>query len=90
MPTPEELGLRSVAVAVAENPVDWTTVRGRLNGLGAECFQLQKSTDGLFLFVIFLPGKQPGQSHRIEAQAEGEADAVRLVLERAEVVARGQ
>jgi hypothetical protein len=91
MPTPEAFGLaRAREDAPAAAAVDWSATRARLQTLGANCFQLQRTSEGRHLFVVLLPVGEEGRTHRIEAAAAGEADAVRLALERAEVVRETQ
>ena len=87
MPTPEQLGIGSSA-RPAPAAADWSAARRRLELLGASCFQLEKRPAGGYRFVCLLPTAQPGRSHRIEAEADTEAEAVRVALERAEQWAR--
>lgn len=82
MPTPEELGVS--CGPTDGSALDWTIARRRLDSLGAACFQLEKLSSGGYRFTCLLLTGQPNRTHRVEAQAATEAEAVRLVLERAE------
>lgn len=86
LPSPEQLGI--VGNAVAEATVDWTAVHRRLDALGATCFHMEKTTTGCCKVTCLLPAAQPGRQQHLEAQAASKAEAVQLVLERAEQVAR--
>jgi len=83
MPSPEELGVsgnnRSEIPAV-----DWMAVHNQLDRLGATCFHLERMSEGRCRVTCLLPTQQRDRSHRIEAEAATEADAVRLVLARAQ------
>lgn len=88
MPSPEELGVVRTASATAANNgsgADWATVRARLQALGADCYQMQKLADGRRSFLIIVPSSA-GRSHRIEARADNETEAIRLALDRADLV----
>jgi hypothetical protein len=87
MPTPEQLGLAPVRPAAAVADTDWAAVHRRLDRLGATCFHLEKATGGTRITCL-LPTAQAGRSHRVEAQAASEGDAVRLALDQAEEWAR--
>jgi hypothetical protein len=63
---------------------DWQTTRARLQACGAVSFQADRLGDGSWRFSCQLPTAQAGRTHRIEAQAATEAEAVRLALQRAE------
>ena len=64
--------------------VDWTALHNRLDRLGATCFQLERTPEGSSRITCLLATEQRGRSHRIEAQAATEADAVRLLLAKAQ------
>jgi hypothetical protein len=88
MPTPQELGVADVKQR--ENPnIDWTAVHNQLDRLGATCFHLERAPEGGCRITCLLPTNQPGRTHRIEAEASSEADAVRLALARAKEWAGG-
>src|SRR5947208_113040 len=76
MPRPEELGsgMRKPAVA----PVDWTTIRARLDRVGATAFSLERAGTG-YHFTCRLPA---GRS--ADGRGATEADAIRQALEQAE------
>jgi hypothetical protein len=83
MPSPQELGVADLKQP--ENPiVDWAAVHNRLDRLGATCFQLERTPQGSCRITCLLPTDQRGRTHRIEADASTEADAVRLALARAQ------
>ncbi len=82
MPSPEALGLAEEHAQ--SRPIDWTAVHGRLDQLGARCFQLDRPTPGVFRITCLLPTNQPGRTHRIEAQAGSETEVIRLTLAEAE------
>lgn len=88
MPTPQELGLLSGS-ALAEN-ANWATAHRRLEKLGALSYHLDKLPQGGFRFACFLPTSQADRSHRIQAEAASEAEAVSLVVEQAEGWAQGK
>jgi hypothetical protein len=79
MPSPEELGVPGL------NPcLDWTAVHNQLDRLGATCFHLERTPKGGYRITCLLPTNQRDRTHRIEAEASAEADAVRLVLAKAQ------
>jgi hypothetical protein len=82
MPTPEQLGL--ITTPASEPGANWSEASQRLKKLGASCFQMERLQQGGYRFVCLLPTAQPGRTHRVEAEAASEADAVRLALGRAE------
>jgi hypothetical protein len=82
MPSPEQLGLTS-AGPVAEG-LDWAAVHKRLGHLGATCIHLEKRETGNWGFTCLLPTGQAGKTYRIDAEAENEALAVQLALDRAD------
>jgi hypothetical protein len=79
IPSPEQLGLAPAASAT----VDWEATRGQLRQLKATCYQLDKVPTGGYRFTCWLPAEQTGKSYRVEGEASGEAEAVRLCLDRA-------
>jgi hypothetical protein len=86
LPPPEQLG---IGAATAPAEIDWNAVHRRLHLLGSTSYQSQRTADG-YRFTCLLPTADPDRSQRIEAQAAGEADAIRLALDRAEHWARGK
>ncbi|MBV9121990.1 MAG: hypothetical protein JO112_01360 [Planctomycetes bacterium] len=89
MPSPQQLGLAPAKPEEA-GEVDWTTAHQRLKALGAVCFNLVQLPQGGCRFTCLLPTNQPNRSHRIEAQAASEGEAVRLALDQAETWAAGR
>jgi hypothetical protein len=88
MPTPEELGVASVQRP--ENAtIDWAAVHDRLDHLGATCFHLERMPQGACRITCLLPTDQPGRSHRIEAVASSEADAIQGILAQVQKWAAG-
>ena len=83
MPAPEALGVSFVRTADSPR-VDWAAVHRQLDRLGASCFHLERTQDGGCRITCLLPTAQSGRIHRIEAEAAGEADAVRVTLSKAE------
>jgi hypothetical protein len=79
-PPPEQLGIGEKAVA---DELDWNAVHRRLNELGKQSLQVQRTADG-YLCTCLLATAEAGRSQRIEAQGATEAAAVRLALARAE------
>lgn len=88
MPTPQELGL-ATASALAEGAT-WASTHRRLDKLGALSYHLDKLPQGGFRFACFLPTSRADRSHRIQAEAASETEAVSLVLEQAEGWAHGK
>ena len=82
IPSPEELGL--AAAKAGDGGIDWGAVNRRLDGLGATCFQMQRVPAGRRHVLCLLPTAQPNQTHRVEAEADAKAEALRLALEQAE------
>ena len=76
MPTPEELGIPMPRPAIT--PVDWSSVRARLDRLGATAFSLERAGTG-YRFSCRLPA---GRS--AEGRGATEADAIRQALDQAE------
>jgi hypothetical protein len=85
LPSPESLGVTASAAPNASD-ADWTAVlHRRLKGLGATCFQVEQLNPGSECRITcLLPTRDPGRTHRIEARAASEAEAVRLALAQAE------
>jgi hypothetical protein len=83
IPTPEQLGLGGTQPP-DRGPTDWTAVHRRLDQFGATCLHLEKLPQGGCRFTCLLPTGQPDRSHRVEAQAASEAEAVHLVLQKTE------
>jgi hypothetical protein len=83
IPTPEQLG---IAPAASSNlaDLDWTDAHRRLERLGAVGFRFDQLEQGGCHFACLLPTRQPGMTHRVEADAATSAEAVRLVLGQAE------
>jgi hypothetical protein len=76
MPTPEELGIGTSKPAAG--PIDWLTVRARLDRVGATAFALERAGTG-YHFSCRLP---TGRS--AEGRGATEADAIRQALDQAE------
>jgi hypothetical protein len=83
IPTPEQLGI-GPTVDSNRSDLDWTDAHRRLERLGAVGFRLDKLEAGGCHFACLLPTRQPGLTHRVEADAATSAEAVRLVLGQAE------
>jgi hypothetical protein len=79
MPSPQELGVADVKLP-ANLSIDWTAVHNQLDRLGATCFHLERAATGGYRITCLLPTNQPGRTHRIEAEAPTEAEAVQLAL----------
>ncbi len=89
MPTPAQLGLDRAQPSESK-AVDWTNVHQRLDQLGATCFHLERPAADVFHVTCLLPTGQLGRSHRIETQANSEAEVIRLTLEQAEKWSAGR
>jgi hypothetical protein len=89
MPSPEQLGVVRTKQAAGAG-VDWAAARQQLDRLGATCFHLEKLAPAGYRFTCLLATTQPGRTHRVEAVAATEAEAVRLTLERSEEWAGGR
>jgi hypothetical protein len=89
MPSPEALGVTSFK---RENPpsTDWTAVHTQLDRLGATCLHVERTPNGANRITCLLPTNRPDRTHRIEAEASSEAEAVRLVLAQANEWAHGR
>jgi hypothetical protein len=83
LPTPEQLGV-GLSKGSERKAIDWANVHDRLDRLGASCFHQQKMPEGGYRITCLLPTAQSERTHRIEAQAATEAEAVRAVLAQAE------
>lgn len=88
LPAPEQLGLNRPAAPIAPH-LDWTAVHQRLDRLGATCFHLEKLARGARVTCL-LPTAKADCSHRIEAVADSEAEAVSLAVAQAEQWASGK
>ena len=89
MPSPETFGL--MAPSAASGPVvDWRAFHEQLDNLSATSFHLERPAQGGFKLSCFLPTNQPGHTHRVEVQASGEAEAVRLLLAKAQECVAGR
>jgi hypothetical protein len=84
LPTPEQLGVATVAPNAADNSLDLSAVDRRLQALGAVCFQMNKLPGERWRVTCLLPTNQPDCNHRVEAEATTKAEAVRVVVEQAE------
>jgi hypothetical protein len=80
MPSPEQLGIGGSRKSEAS--VDWDLVHRRFREAGANCFQLDNRPQGGCRLICLLPTGIPDRTHRIEAEAETEAEVARLALER--------
>lgn len=93
LPPPEELGvLPANPVAAKTTPadtVDWNTIHARLRQLGAVGFHLRKLADDSYRVTFTLPTSQTQRTHLVEVDAQSEAAAVTLALQRAEQWATG-
>jgi hypothetical protein len=81
LPSPEELG---VGAARGDAALDWAATHRRLEALGAVCFQMHQLPRGGWGVTCLLPTGRPNTTHRVEAEADSKAEAVRLALEQAE------
>jgi hypothetical protein len=79
LPSPDQLGIASPSGAAGTT--DWTAVHQQLDRLGALCVHLEK-VEGGCRFTCLLPTAQPERTHRVEAVASSEAEAVRLALDK--------
>ena len=76
MPTPEQLGIAMPKPAAT--PVDWASVRARLDRVGATAFTLERAGP-VYHFTCRLPAVRSA-----EGRGATEADAIRQALEQAE------
>lgn len=81
MPSPEQLG---VAAATGASNSNWEEFHQRLDRLGAASIHREKLSDGGCRLICLFPITHTERSHRIEAAARSEAEAMRLALEKAE------
>jgi hypothetical protein len=81
MPTPEHFGLASDWSA---GPIDWNAVMQQARRLGATDFHLSRLPQGGYQVSLRLPAGATGQTRRVEASGETEAEAVRAALQQAE------
>src|SRR5437763_3610054 len=88
MPSPEQLGI--AAANAPTGALDWTAANRRLALLGAISSHRERLPQGGFRFVCLLPTTQADRTHRIEAVATTEAEAVRVALQKAEEWAAGE
>lgn len=91
MPSPDQLGIAAAAPAPAPAAkVDWAAARERLGRLHAVSFNVDQPAQGGCRFTCFLATAQAAVTHRVEASAATEGDAVRLALDKAEQWAGGK
>jgi hypothetical protein len=74
----------------ASGGLDWDSARRRLTGVGASSFHLERLAPEGYRFTCLLPTANANRSHRVEAVAATEAEAVQLALNRAEQWAGGR
>jgi hypothetical protein len=79
LPPPEQLGI--VAAKVADLSGDWTA---RLERLGASSFHFLNVATGRWRVICLVPTSQAGHHQRVEAEAATPAEAIRIVLDKAE------
>jgi hypothetical protein len=79
MPSPEALG---VPVPRPAAPVDWTSLRVRLDRLGATRFALERVADG-YRFTCKVPTADPARPRTLEGRAATEQEAVNRALDQA-------
>jgi hypothetical protein len=80
LPPPEQLGVR----VEAGNGIDWNDLHASLLRLNAVGLHFQRPAPGVYHVRLQLPTAQPERTFHVEAEADTEAEAVRLALERAE------
>jgi hypothetical protein len=80
LPTPEQLGLTPAKAPAA----DAAGLERRLQNLNAVGFRMTRVAGDRWQVVCELPTAQPDRTHRVEAEAATQAEAVRAVLDRAE------
>jgi hypothetical protein len=78
-PSPDQLGIARPSDAAGTT--DWSAVHRQLDRLGALCVHLEK-VEGGCRFTCLLPTTHPERTHRVEAVAGSEAEAVRLALDK--------
>ncbi len=69
--------------------MDWSAAHRKLENLHALCYRMENLGQGGFRFTCLLATNQAGQTHHVEADANNEAEAVRLALNQAEKWASG-
>lgn len=88
IPTPEQLGVGQSPFQDGTRSdgtgLDWTAAHRRLERLGAVCFHMDKLESGACRFTCILPTRQPGITHRVEAEAATAPNAVASGLSQAE------
>jgi hypothetical protein len=82
IPPPEQLGISLAPQADTPSP-NWVQAHRELERLAAVSYRLDKVSEGGCRFICLLPTSQPGFTHRVEAEAATEAEAVRMVLDKA-------
>src|SRR5262245_12202238 len=82
IPSPEQLGV--TAPAPANSVVDWNDMHRRLDRLSALSRNVETLPQGGYRFTLHLPTAVPDRTHRVEAEAAGEAEAVLAALQKAE------
>jgi hypothetical protein len=65
-------------------PFDWNGLESRLRQLRAICYDREKLPEGCWRLTCVLPGRRPGQNRRVEARAENQAEAARLLIVKAD------
>jgi hypothetical protein len=89
IPSPEELGILP-APSAETNRLDWAQVHRDLERLATITYRLDKLPQGGCRFTCLLATSHPGLSHRVEAEAASEAEAVRLALDKAKEWSAGK
>jgi hypothetical protein len=87
IPPPEQLGVRPDTRRDGSS-ADWSAARQRLKELGASCFQVQELRGGGCRFICLLSTGKASYTHRVEVEADTEAEAIRKGLEQAELAAK--
>ena len=85
MPSPDQLGVSRPNGA----DTDWTTVKQRLDRLSPSYVHMDRVQGG-YRFTCLLPTTKADRTHRVEALAATEAEAVRLALNKCEEWAGGR
>jgi hypothetical protein len=81
LPAPEVLGITAAKPTSAT--LDLSSAHRRLEDLGATCFQIEKLAQGHRIRCL-LPTREVNRTHRVEATAGTQVEAMRLVLDKAE------
>jgi len=84
IPSPEQLGVAAPPALPRDPNLDWARIHKQLHELGAVTIHLETTADGGTRFVCHLATAEFGRTQAIEQTAATEAEAVRLVLTRAE------